>query len=79
MKRNPPPQTQIVPRYLTFEQAAAYMSMSVPSLRWHVRQGRLPIIKIGHSRRFDRLDIDAMMDSSRWDQPGFRAARLRRA
>lgn len=73
------PQAQPPPaRYLTYKHAAAYMGMSVPALRWHVAQGRLPICYLGGAIRLDRYDLDAAMDAGRWDQPGFKAARAAR-
>lgn len=48
--------------YLTSEQAREYLSLpSVGALYWHIRENRLPAVRIGRRYRFRRRDLDAWM------------------
>ena len=57
-------QSDIQPRYLTLEDVATYLSVSVPQVYALVRSGGLPAIKIGGRGvwRVDRDQLDAYLD-----------------
>jgi excisionase family DNA binding protein len=52
------------PRFLTLEDVATYLSVSVPQVYSLVRSGELPAIKIGGRGvwRVDRKQLDAYVD-----------------
>ncbi|HET7482590.1 MAG TPA: helix-turn-helix domain-containing protein [Actinomycetota bacterium] len=52
------------PRFLTLEDVATYLSVSVPQVYALVRSGELPAIKIGGRGvwRVDRNQLDAYVD-----------------
>ena len=57
------PRTEIEPRFLTLEDVATYLSVSVPQVYALVRSGELPAIKIGGRGvwRVDRTKLDAYL------------------
>lgn len=60
-RRAPPP-----PRYLDKWQAAAYLRLGLSTFRTLVREGQIPVIRIGPSTaRFDIVDLDAFAASKR--------------
>jgi len=57
--------TVIVPRLLTLNQAAAYLGLSPDALKAKVHMGRVPTVGIDKKLRFDKLDLDRMIDQSK--------------
>lgn len=55
----------IIPRYLTYEDAATYLSTTVQALYKKVQLGQLPVIRDGRWVRFDRFDLDAYLHARR--------------
>lgn len=58
------PRSEIQPRFLTLEDVATYLSVSVPQVYALVRSGELPAIKIGGRGvwRVDREQLEAYVD-----------------
>jgi len=58
------PPSQIEPRFLTLEDVATYLSVSVPQVYALVRSGELPAIKIGGRGvwRVDRNQLEAYVE-----------------
>ena len=58
------PRSEIEPRFLTLEDVATYLSVSVPQVYALVRSGELPAIKIGGRGvwRVDRNQLEAYVD-----------------
>lgn len=54
-------------RYLTAEDAAEYLSLTVAALYQRVRSGDMPHIRMGRSLRFDIQDLDLWMRRQRVD------------
>lgn len=52
-------------RLLTVKEAAAYLAVPVPTLYGRVFHREIPYIKLGRSVRFDRTDLDALIDSKK--------------
>lgn len=47
---------------LTTEEAAAFLKLSVPAVRWHIARGNIRVSrKIGHLNRFTREELDIDM------------------
>jgi len=68
----PPVQTTVVPRLLSVEAAAQYLSVSSWSIRDYIASGRLPAVHLpaprGQGRTIrrvliDRADLDALVDA----------------
>lgn len=59
--------THFEPAYFDIERTAAYMDVSVTTVRELVREKKLIPINVGGKRvtRFARKDIDALMEASR--------------
>ncbi len=59
-----PPAPGIQPRFLTLDQVAIYLNVSVPQVYSLVRSGALPAIKIGGRGvwRVDRSKLDAYIE-----------------
>lgn len=49
-------------RLLGIPEAAAYLGVSEPTLKRHVRDGILPSLKLGRLRKFDRKALDAWIE-----------------
>lgn len=70
-------------RFLTVEQAADRLAMSVTFIRDAIRDGRLPATKLGRSVRIAIADVDALASSARRrsssapESPRDRAARIK--
>lgn len=67
------PKSDIVPRFLTLDDVAAYLAVSVPQAYALVRSGDLPAIKIGGRGvwRVDKAQLEAYVDrlveeTSKW-------------
>ncbi|MFN2388730.1 MAG: helix-turn-helix domain-containing protein [Actinomycetota bacterium] len=58
------PSSTVEPRFMTLEEVAVYLAVSVPQAYALVRSGELPAIKIGGRGvwRIDRQQLDAYID-----------------
>jgi excisionase family DNA binding protein len=52
-------------RLLPVDTAAAYLGVSRATVERLVQRGKLPIVKIGRSTRYDMDDLDEFIDSNR--------------
>lgn len=52
-------------RVLTTRQAAAYLGMSVSQIQRLASSGQLRAIRVDSSLRFDRRDLDRLIDSNK--------------
>ena len=68
MKR-PPEQAPIVNPLLTIIQTAKILGVTDRTVWALTKQGQLPSIKIGHSRRYAQEDVIAYIDRQRVLQP----------
>ncbi len=50
---------------MTIKQASDYLAIPVPTLYTRVFQRRIPFVRLGRSIRFDRVDLDSWVDSSK--------------
>lgn len=55
--------TDEFPRWLSIKQLANYLGRSVQSIRKDVREKRLPATRIGGQIKFDRRDIDQLLEA----------------
>jgi len=55
--------TDQFPRWLSIKQLANYLGRSVQSIRKDVREKRLPATRIGGQIRFDKHDIDQLLEA----------------
>ena len=55
--------TDQFPRWLSIKQLAHYLGRSVQSIRKDVRERRLPATRIGGQIKFDRRDIDQLLEA----------------
>ena len=55
--------TDQFPRWLSIKQLANYLGRSVQSIRKDVREKRLPATWIGGQIKFDRRDIDQLLEA----------------
>ena len=55
--------TDEFPRWLSIKQLAKYLGRSVQSIRKDVRERRLPATRIGGQIKFDRHDIDQLLEA----------------
>jgi excisionase family DNA binding protein len=53
----------IVPRLLTLEQAATYLGLTKDALKAKVHLGKVPTIDFDKKLRFDRLDLDEIIEN----------------
>ena len=51
------------PRWLSIKQLANYLGRSVQSIRKDVREKRLPATRIGSQIKFDKHDIDQLLEA----------------
>lgn len=49
-------------RLMTVGEAAAYLAVPVATLYTRVFYREIPFVKLGRSLRFDRVDLDALID-----------------
>ena len=54
------------PRWLGIKELSSYLGRSVQSIRKDVREKRLPATKIGGQVKFDKLDIDRLLDAKKF-------------
>jgi excisionase family DNA binding protein len=57
--------TVLVPRLLTLEQAARYLGLTKEALKSKVHLGRVPTVDLDKKLRFDRLDLDRMIEQNK--------------
>ncbi len=50
---------------MTIKEAAEYLSVPVPTLYRRVWERSVPFVKLGRSVRFDRRDLEALIDASK--------------
>ena len=55
--------TDQFPRWLSIKQLAKYLGRSVQSIRKDVREKRLPATRIGGQIKFDKRDIDQLLEA----------------
>ncbi len=55
----------LVPRLLTLDQAATYLGLTKDALKAKVHLGRIPTVELDKKLRFDRLDLDHMIEKSK--------------
>jgi excisionase family DNA binding protein len=55
--------TEEFPRWLSIKQLANYLGRSVQSIRKDVREERLPATRIGGQIKFDKRDIDQLLEA----------------
>ncbi len=53
------------PRLLTLAQAATYLGLTPDALKAKVHMGRVPTVEIDSKLRFDRQDLDRMIDQNK--------------
>jgi excisionase family DNA binding protein len=52
----------LVPRLLTLDQAATYLGLTKNALKAKVHLGRVPTVELDKKLRFDRHDLDKMIE-----------------
>lgn len=55
----------LVPRLLTLEQAATYLGLTKDALKAKVHMGRVPTVELDKKLRFDKQDLDRMIEVSK--------------
>jgi excisionase family DNA binding protein len=55
----------LVPRLLTLDQAATYLGLTKDALKAKVHLGRIPTVDLDKKLRFDKLDLDRMIDENK--------------
>ena len=55
----------LTPRLLTLSQAATYLGLTTDALNAKVHMGRIPTVELDKKLRFDRLDLDRIIDQSK--------------
>ena len=55
----------LVPRLLTLEQAATYLGLTKDALKAKVHMGRIPTVDIDKKLRFDKQDLDRIIELNR--------------
>jgi excisionase family DNA binding protein len=55
--------TDEFPRWLSIKQLGTYLGRSVQSIRKDVREKRLPATRIGGQIKFDKRDIDQLLEA----------------
>ena len=53
---------RIVPRLLSLEQAAAYLGLTEPALRFKATTKQVPAVHVDKKWRFDREDLDRWIE-----------------
>ena len=54
----------LIPRLLTLDQAAKYLGLTKEALKAKVHLGRIPTVDLDKKLRFDRLDLDRMIEQN---------------
>ena len=55
----------LVPRLLTLPQAATYLGLTPDALKAKVHMGKIPSVDIDSKLRFDRFDLDRIIEQSK--------------
>jgi excisionase family DNA binding protein len=55
----------LVPRLLTLDQAATYLGLTKDALNAKVHMGRVPTVDLDKKLRFDRHDLDNIIEKSK--------------
>lgn len=55
----------LTPRLLTLGQAATYLGLTANALKAKVHMGRIPLVVIDKKLRFDRLELDRIIEESK--------------
>ena len=55
----------MVPRLLTLDQAATYLGLTKDALKAKVHMGRVPTVDLDKKLRFDRHDLDRIIEASK--------------
>jgi hypothetical protein len=55
----------LAPRRLTLNQAAMYLGLTPDALKAKVHMGRVPTVDIDKKLRFDKLDLDRIIEESK--------------
>jgi hypothetical protein len=55
----------LAPRLLTLNQAAVYLGLTPDALKAKVHMGRVPTVDIDKKLRFDKLDLDRIIEESK--------------
>ena len=55
--------------WMTIEEAAKYLKVSVPSIRLYIKSGKLPSYRQGHLIRLKQSDLDAFLSPAPVDPP----------
>ncbi len=55
----------LTPRLLTLSQAATYLGLTADALKAKVHMGRIPTVDLDKKLRFDRVDLDRIIDNSK--------------
>ena len=65
----------LIPRLLTLDQAAKYLGLTKEALKAKVHHGRIPTVDLDKKLRFDRLDLDRMIEQNKRSRIGWRERR----
>ncbi|MGH9344050.1 MAG: helix-turn-helix domain-containing protein [Terriglobia bacterium] len=52
----------LAPRLMSLNQAATYLGLTPDALRAKVYMGRIPVVDLDKKLRFDKLDLDRMIE-----------------
>jgi excisionase family DNA binding protein len=55
----------VAPRLLTLEQAATYLGLTKDALKAKVHMGRIPTVDLDKKLRFDRQDLDRIIEQNK--------------
>ena len=55
----------VAPRLLTLDQAATYLGLTKDALKAKVHLGRIPTVDLDKKLRFDRKDLDRIIDQNK--------------
>jgi excisionase family DNA binding protein len=55
----------LTPRLLTLSQAATYLGLTNEALKAKVHMGRIPTVDLDAKFRFDRFDLDRIIDENK--------------
>lgn len=55
----------LTPRLLTLDQAATYLGLTRDALKAKVHLGRIPTVDLDKKLRFDRQDLDRVIEQSK--------------
>lgn len=55
----------MAPRLLSLKQAATYLGLTPDALKAKVHMGRIPTVDLDNKLRFDKLDLDRMIDENK--------------